>query len=135
MAVRVVGDGGSVSHDEIEIAVKNVSIDDLREPPYRATADFEKVFYTQHDHLEIRRERYVAAIAGWLDLRARHQWGERKALTILVWLLHATAGKQPERGGRQDERQRPHERRPRSLRPVGSTCSRTRFSLAQASPP
>lgn len=45
--------------DEIEIAVKNVAIDDLREPPYRATVDFEKVFYTQHDHLEIRRERYV----------------------------------------------------------------------------
>ncbi len=46
--------------DEIEIGVKNVAIDDLREPPYRATVDFEKIFYTQHDHLEIRRERYVA---------------------------------------------------------------------------
>jgi hypothetical protein len=46
--------------EEIEIAVKNVAIDDLREPPYRATVDFEKVYYTQHDHLEIRRERYVA---------------------------------------------------------------------------
>jgi type IV secretory pathway TrbF-like protein len=46
--------------DEIEVAVKNVSIDDLREPPYKATVDFEKVYYTQHDHIEIRRERYVA---------------------------------------------------------------------------
>jgi type IV secretory pathway TrbF-like protein len=46
--------------DEIEVAVKNVSIDDLREPPFKATVDFEKVCYTQHDHIEIRRERYVA---------------------------------------------------------------------------
>lgn len=46
--------------DEIDIAVKNVSIEDLRTPPYKATVDFEKVFYTRSDNLEVRRERYVA---------------------------------------------------------------------------
>jgi len=46
--------------EEIEIAVKNVAIDDLRKPPFKTTVDFEKVYFTQHDHLEIRRERYVA---------------------------------------------------------------------------
>jgi len=47
------------SDDEIDIAVKNVSIEDLRTPPFKATVDFEKVFYTRSDNLEIRRDRYV----------------------------------------------------------------------------
>lgn len=46
--------------DEIEVVVKNVSIDDLREAPYKATVDFEKVYRAQHDHVEIRRELSVA---------------------------------------------------------------------------
>ena len=45
--------------DEIDINVKNVSIEDLRTPPYHATVDFEKIYYSPHDHQEIRRERYV----------------------------------------------------------------------------
>ena len=32
--------------DEIEVNVSNVAIEDLRNPPYKATVDFEKVFYT-----------------------------------------------------------------------------------------
>jgi len=49
------GDG-----DEIDVAVKNVSIEDLRTPPYKATVDFEKIHFTRHERLETRRERYVA---------------------------------------------------------------------------
>ena len=45
--------------EEIDINVKNVSIEDLRTPPYRATVDFEKVYCTSHDHQEVRREKYV----------------------------------------------------------------------------
>jgi type IV secretory pathway TrbF-like protein len=48
------GQGG-----EIDVTVKNVSIEDLRTPPYRATVDFEKVFYGA-GRLEVRREKYVA---------------------------------------------------------------------------
>lgn len=48
------------SGHEVDIAVRNVSIEDLREPPFRATVDFEKVFSTRADGLEVRRERYVA---------------------------------------------------------------------------
>jgi len=48
------------SDDEIDVAVRNVSIEDLRTPPYKATVDFEKVFYARADNLELRRERYVA---------------------------------------------------------------------------
>jgi type IV secretion system protein VirB5 len=47
--------------DEIAVNVKNVAIEDLRSPPYRATVDFEKV-YTGADHLELKREKYVAHV-------------------------------------------------------------------------
>lgn len=45
--------------EEIEVHVKNVSIEDLRTPPYRATVDFEKVYSSPANHMEIRREKYV----------------------------------------------------------------------------
>jgi type IV secretory pathway TrbF-like protein len=47
--------------DEIDVNVKNVSIEDLRTPPYRATVDFEKIYYTAHDQIEVKRERYVGS--------------------------------------------------------------------------
>src|SRR4051812_34775617 len=46
--------------EEIDIQVKNVAIEDLRKAPYKATVEFEGVFYTPGTHLEARRERYVA---------------------------------------------------------------------------
>src|SRR5713226_7466923 len=49
--------GGS---EEIEIRVANVSIEDLRAAPYKATVDFEKIYYAAADHSEIRREKYIA---------------------------------------------------------------------------
>jgi len=45
--------------DEIEVNVSNVAIEDLRSQPYRASVDFEKVYYTAADHMMTRRERYV----------------------------------------------------------------------------
>jgi type IV secretory pathway TrbF-like protein len=50
------------SSEEIEVQVKNVSIEDLREPPYRAMIDFEKVYYTDGTRQETRRERYVGNV-------------------------------------------------------------------------
>ena len=48
--------------EEIEVRVTNVSIEDLRTPPYKATVDFEKVYYASADHSEIKREKYVAHV-------------------------------------------------------------------------
>ncbi len=45
--------------DEIEVNVSNVAIEDLRNQPYKASVDFEKIFYTATDHGMTRRERYV----------------------------------------------------------------------------
>jgi type IV secretory pathway TrbF-like protein len=46
--------------DEIEIRVTSVAIEDLRTPPYRATVDFEKVYYGTANRAEKRREKYIA---------------------------------------------------------------------------
>lgn len=45
---------------EIEINVRNVAIEDMRTAPYKATVDFEKVFYNSGDAIEVKRERYTA---------------------------------------------------------------------------
>ena len=45
---------------EIEVTVKNVSIEDLRTPPYKATVDFEKIYYNYGDATVLKRETYTA---------------------------------------------------------------------------
>jgi type IV secretion system protein VirB5 len=47
--------------EEIEVTVSNVTIEDMRTAPYKATVDFEKMYYETADHVEIRREKYVAS--------------------------------------------------------------------------
>ena len=46
--------------DEIEIQVRNVTLDDLKEPPYRATVEFDRVHYGIGGRLERTREACVA---------------------------------------------------------------------------
>ena len=45
--------------DEIDIVINNIALQDLRAVPMEATVDFEKVFFSRADHLELRRERYA----------------------------------------------------------------------------
>lgn len=45
--------------EEIDINVKNVSIEDLRTSPYHATVDFEKVYYSPQNRQELRREKFT----------------------------------------------------------------------------
>lgn len=49
------------SSEEIDVVVKNVAIEDLRTSPYKATIDFERVYYSANRQ-EIRRETYVAHV-------------------------------------------------------------------------
>jgi type IV secretory pathway TrbF-like protein len=48
--------------DEIEVQVKNVTLDELKAAPYKATVDFEKVYYGQGGRQERKRETFVAQI-------------------------------------------------------------------------
>ena len=36
-----------------------MALEDLREPPFKATVDFEKIFVSPGDHIERTRERFV----------------------------------------------------------------------------
>jgi len=44
----------------IEIDVKNVALEGLQSPPYRARVDFDMVYYSPADHSEIKRDLYTA---------------------------------------------------------------------------
>ncbi len=45
---------------EIDVRVKNVTLEDLRQPPFRATVEFDEVYLSPATHSEVRRETYVA---------------------------------------------------------------------------
>ena len=48
--------------DEIEIQVTNVTLDELTSPPYKATIDFDKVYYPFGSRTEKKRETFVAQV-------------------------------------------------------------------------
>ena len=51
---------GSLPYVDVEI--KNVILDDLRQSPYSARIEFEKVFTNPSDHTELKRERWTASV-------------------------------------------------------------------------
>jgi type IV secretory pathway TrbF-like protein len=53
--------------DEIDVHVKNVTLEDLRQPPFRATVDFDKVYLSPATRAEVRRETYVAHVVFVMD--------------------------------------------------------------------
>jgi type IV secretory pathway TrbF-like protein len=53
--------------EEIDVRVKNVTLEDLRQPPYRATVDFEKVYLSPATRGEAKRETYVAHLVFVVD--------------------------------------------------------------------
>lgn len=46
----------------VDVEVKNVVLDDLRQSPYSARIEFEKVYANPADHSELKRERWVASV-------------------------------------------------------------------------
>jgi type IV secretion system protein VirB5 len=46
----------------IDVEVKQVVLDDLRQSPYSARIEFEKVFTNPSDHTEIKRERWTVSV-------------------------------------------------------------------------
>lgn len=46
----------------IDVEVKEVVLDDLRQSPYSARIEFEKVFTNSADHTELKRERWTASV-------------------------------------------------------------------------
>jgi type IV secretory pathway TrbF-like protein len=50
------------SGDDIDVHVKNVTLEDLRQAPYRATVEFEKVYLSPATRAEVKRETFVAHV-------------------------------------------------------------------------
>jgi type IV secretion system protein VirB5 len=46
----------------VDVEVKQVVLDDLRQSPYSARIEFEKVFTNPADHSEVKRERWTATV-------------------------------------------------------------------------
>jgi type IV secretion system protein VirB5 len=46
----------------VDVEVKQVVLDDLRQSPYSARIEFEKVFTNPADHTEVKRERWTATV-------------------------------------------------------------------------
>ena len=46
----------------VDVEVKSVILDDLRQSPYSARIEFEKVFTNPADHSEVKRERWTATV-------------------------------------------------------------------------
>src|ERR1700691_6306888 len=46
----------------VDVEVKNVVLDDLRQSPYSARVEFEKVYTNPSDHTELKRERWTATV-------------------------------------------------------------------------
>jgi type IV secretion system protein VirB5 len=53
--------------DEIDVHVKNVTLEDLRQPPYRATVDFDAISVSPATRTEVRRETYLAHLVFVVD--------------------------------------------------------------------
>jgi type IV secretion system protein VirB5 len=46
----------------VDVEVKDIVLDDLRQSPYSARIEFEKVFTNPADHSEVKRERWTATV-------------------------------------------------------------------------
>jgi type IV secretory pathway TrbF-like protein len=57
----------TAASEEVDVHVKNVTLEDLRQPPFRATVDFDKVYVSPATRAEVRRETYVAHVAFVMD--------------------------------------------------------------------
>ena len=46
----------------VDVEVKNVVLDDLRQSPYSARIEFQKVYTNSSDHMELKREQWTASV-------------------------------------------------------------------------
>jgi VirB8 protein len=66
----------------VDIEVKNVVLDDLRQSPYSARIEFEKVYTNPSDHTEVKRERWTATVTYVFRENVKNNGG-RSANTIV----------------------------------------------------
>ena len=77
---------------EIDIVVTNVTLDDVRQPPYKATVDFQQVYYAYPSHEEQRRETYVAHLVVGVRDRVPNAQIPVNPLGLTITDLHLDQG-------------------------------------------
>ena len=74
--------------EEVEINVTRVAIQELRTTPYKATVDFEKVYLTPQDRVEVRRERFTASFVFVLQKHVSNALIPFNPLGITITYFH-----------------------------------------------
>jgi type IV secretory pathway TrbF-like protein len=61
------------SQPNIDVEVKNVAIEDLRQPPFRARIEFFKIFTSPLDHTEQKRQLWTANVVYTFRVQVRNE--------------------------------------------------------------
>lgn len=80
------------SDDEVEVYVTNVSIEDLRQAPYKASVDFDKVFRAAGDGRELKRQKYTAHFVFTLLDRVPNNFIEVNPLGLVITYFREDQG-------------------------------------------
>jgi type IV secretory pathway TrbF-like protein len=80
------------SDDEVDVYVTNVSIEDLRQAPFKASVDFEKVFRAAGDGRELKREKYKAHFVFTLLDRVPNNFIEVNPLGLVIMYFREDQG-------------------------------------------
>lgn len=70
--------------DEIDVEIRNVTVEDVRQPPYKATVDFDKVYYSGADRAESRREKFVASFVFVVREHVPNAWIPVNPLGLVI---------------------------------------------------
>jgi type IV secretory pathway TrbF-like protein len=74
----------SSADDEIEVYVSKPSIEDMRQQPYRARIDFERVYLSPSDRHETKREKYTAQVQFSLLKKVPNRFVEVNPLGLVI---------------------------------------------------
>jgi type IV secretion system protein VirB5 len=74
--------------DQIEISVKHISLDDIRQQPYKATVTYEKTYYSQYEHTANGAALFTASIQFIVLDRVPNQLIPINPLGLTINYLH-----------------------------------------------
>jgi type IV secretory pathway TrbF-like protein len=87
------------SVEEADVFTTNVMIEDLRQPPYKAQVNFEKVFHAVGTTRELRRESYTAQLQFTLLDKVPHNFEKVNPLGLVITYFRQDQAFDQARGG------------------------------------
>ncbi len=80
------------NEEEVEVYVTKVAVEDLRQAPYKAAVEFEKVFRTAGEGRELKREKYTAHFVFTLLERVTNNFIEVNPLGMVITYFREDQG-------------------------------------------